>query len=897
MNRTKSLKLLALLLGLSTQSAFAETNLTSPVIISPGGSHTFTDDTTITLSIPSSNAAIKIDGNGSVGIDAGKILQIDAVGANSDAIYVFASSGNASVNLGEVHIKSDQRGIYGLTDAGGVNSISVKIGSKSTIDSSTLALSINRNTTFEAGDQVKFIGASYGPSVATISVSNGGQLTIGDQVEIGHDDRHGYGLNGKALLVSDVLGTSFPDSLVTIGNNSHIYTLGTGTGNHAVQAGDFVYYEAIGNIKIGDDAQISTVGETSFGAYGAYLNSSLELGERATITTLGKNSSAIRSGTAYSAAGNPGGGTVTVGKGAFLQTSGTSAHGADSRYLGSLIKIGSDSVIEVNGTSAYGVYAYNGGRVELDGAKISSAKSYALYSSGRDTSTQQGSAIYGDGKFIINGDIYAGVYGNIDMSLRAGSIFTGKTSVSTIAGSNLNLLLDTNADWQMTGNSKVSALHMAGGDVHFATNASSGTYGTLTVADLSGTGGTFYMRTDLVGDGAGNNAGDKLIVSGTSQGSHSIQVQNSGSANTDGTETLTLIETQDGATSGVAFGLTNVVELGGYQYTLRQDENNENHWVLYGSKIPGPGTPSNPANAGINLFSGSYLLNYAEINTLMQRMGDLRDGDQNGNIWARTFGGEMTTKGDRFLRGYDMSYWGLQVGADKKFNLKKGDLYVGGMFGYSKGDIDYRHGSGSIDSTSVGAYSTYIADNGFYTDLVLKYGWMKDDFNVYDSAGNPVKGSDIETNAITASLEIGKKFYWNTKEKQGWYIEPQGQLSFSHMNGDSFTASNGLRISVDSVDSTLGRLGTNIGYEVKGGKNPINAYAKVSYVHEFDGDVNYRLNRSKESTSYGDSWWTYGVGITAKVGQKHHLYLDLERASGGNFTQKWAINGGYRFAW
>lgn len=128
-------------------------------------------------------------------------------------------------------------------------------------------------------------------------------------------------------------------------------------------------------------------------------------------------------------------------------------------------------------------------------------------------------------------------------------------------------------------------------------------------------------------------------------------------------------------------------------------------------------------------------------------------------------------------------------------------------------------------------------------------------------------------------------------------MEPQAQLSFGHYSGDDFTASNGLRIDADSYQSFLGRLGANVGYEIKGGKNPINAYAKVSVVHEFDGDVDYRLNGSKESTSYDDTWIVYGLGITAKVGEKHNLYLDLERSSGGDFTQKWAINAGYRFAW
>lgn len=224
------------------------------------------------------------------------------------------------------------------------------------------------------------------------------------------------------------------------------------------------------------------------------------------------------------------------------------------------------------------------------------------------------------------------------------------------------------------------------------------------------------------------------------------------------------------------------------------------------------------------------------------------------------------------------------------------------MFGYSKGDLDYGYGNGSIDSKSIGAYGTYIAKNGFYSDLVLKYNWMKNDFKVLDSAGDRVTGKDINTDGFAASLEVGRRYHFEKENKgkevkEGWYVEPQAQLVMGHYSGDSFRASNGLKVEVDSYDSILGRIGVNIGKEIKSGKNPVNAYAKVSYVHEFDGDVNYYLNSSKEDASFGDSWWVYGVGITAQINKKHNLYLDIERASGGRFTQSWAVNGGYRFTW
>ena len=336
------------------------------------------------------------------------------------------------------------------------------------------------------------------------------------------------------------------------------------------------------------------------------------------------------------------------------------------------------------------------------------------------------------------------------------------------------------------------------------------------------------------------------------------------------------------------------MEVGGYLYDLRRGLADTNNWELYNS---GKITPA--ANASINAFAGGYLLNYAETQSLLQRMGDLRHGEDQQGVWAKVSGGKFDSNGSNFLSGFDMTYSGVQVGVDRKISLKdgKGDWYVGGMFGYSKGNLDYTTGSGSIDSKTLGAYGTYIAPNGAYADLVLKYGWMKNDFKVLDTAGDRVTGSDMNTSGLSASMEIGKKIHFNKEEKQGWYVEPQAQLSAGHQSGGSFNASNGLRVDVDSYNSVLGRIGANIGYELKGGKNPVNVYGKVSLVHEFNGDVGYRMNGSSEQTSFGDSWWTYGVGVTAQLNKKHNVYLDIERASGGQFRQPWSTNVGYRFIW
>ncbi|MDL2298983.1 autotransporter outer membrane beta-barrel domain-containing protein, partial [Synergistaceae bacterium OttesenSCG-928-D05] len=155
-----------------------------------------------------------------------------------------------------------------------------------------------------------------------------------------------------------------------------------------------------------------------------------------------------------------------------------------------------------------------------------------------------------------------------------------------------------------------------------------------------------------------------------------------------------------------------------------------------------------------------------------------------------------------------------------------------------------------------------------------------------------VDGGEINSSGAGFSFEAGKRFRFNKNTKGNWYVEPQLQLSWQHMDGGTFHASNGLNIGVDSYDSMIGRAGVLLGYET----GRTNFYAKASYLKEFDGDMNIYANGVNICESMEDKWWVYGVGITHQMNATNALYFDFERASGGDFTQKWQINAGWRIS-
>ncbi|MDY5389799.1 autotransporter outer membrane beta-barrel domain-containing protein [Cloacibacillus porcorum] len=719
--------------------------------------------------------------------------------------------------------------------------------------------------------------------------------------------------------------------LIEIGAGSTVKT--TGDGSYGL---DSRYNGS--HISLHDNSTISTVGEKAYGVT-ASSGGDITLGS-VSVSTSGKSAIGLLAG-------------------GYVDTS----NGYPSAVDAGVINADNGLTVVTTGENAHGVTASFGGQVNLGGninIDVDSGKgSYAIGAAGR-AALGSGSAptVSGSGVFDVKGDIGAVMGGQVNLGMEDGSVFTGATRIGTYyditdpqaifptmdssllalwsnapiyfpymdQGTSLTLALNgANSVWNVTEDSNLTKLSLDGATVNLAYEApgnSSTPFKKLTIGNLNesagtGKGGVFVLR---VNDAPGGLVeGDKLHVDGKVNGVHKLFVANNGAANALGNENVSLVETSDTASDGGSFRLANsavstgeaeVVELGAFQYKVSQKEGSDEFgsgrtWYLYGAGAVDPGdkpTPppsSNPASAAINTFAANYLLNYAETDTLIRRLGDLRFTEDSSGAWFRAYGGKFESNSRSFVKEFDMNYGGAQLGYDRKLEkswLPGGDTYLGLYFGYSKGDLDYRengYGSGDAENKTLGAYATYVAKNGFYVDAIIKYVWSKNDFSVYDSQGTMVTGDDVSLGGFGASLEIGKRFRFKANVGGGaWYVEPQAQLSYQRQGSAYFTANNGLNIGIDDFNSLLGRIGTLIGYETE----KTNFYAKVSYVKEFDGDMDIRYGNGTRiaGESFGDEWWVYGIGVTHQVNQRNSLYLSLERSSGGSFTEDWALRGGWR---
>lgn len=131
-----------------------------------------------------------------------------------------------------------------------------------------------------------------------------------------------------------------------------------------------------------------------------------------------------------------------------------------------------------------------------------------------------------------------------------------------------------------------------------------------------------------------------------------------------------------------------------------------------------------------------------ENDTLLKRMGELRDADGTVGAWARIYGSEQEYGG----QSVNAKNTTVQVGAD--YDVGAG-WKVGGAFSYTDGSSTFDMGESDSDMYGVSVYGTWLADNGQFVDLIAKYSRLSNEFT-----SGTMKG-DFDNNAFSVAAEYG----------------------------------------------------------------------------------------------------------------------------------------------
>ena len=288
-----------------------------------------------------------------------------------------------------------------------------------------------------------------------------------------------------------------------------------------------------------------------------------------------------------------------------------------------------------------------------------------------------------------------------------------------------------------------------------------------------------------------------------------------------------------------------------------------------------------PHNQAVSSMANLSLMTWRqENNDMNKRLGEVRASEGSQGIWARMARGQSKYG----QQGIKNQYNYYQLGYDSKISK---DWILGGAFTYTDGDSSYINGSGTNKHTGFAVYGSNLRDDGSFIDLIAKYAHMKNDFDVNGGVGS----GDYSTNGFSFSAEYGKRF-----QQEGYWIEPQAELTYGRVSSADFTTKNGASVHQDSMDSLVGRLGFSLGKDIKQG----NVYVRASYLYDFQGDTSVTMSKNGAVTPFktdlGGGWWEFGVGTNLNLGHDTHFYLDVETTAGGDVDTPWQWNAGVRYS-
>ncbi len=459
-----------------------------------------------------------------------------------------------------------------------------------------------------------------------------------------------------------------------------------------------------------------------------------------------------------------------------------------------------------------------------------------------------------------------------------------------VTGFKMNI--NDGASWNMTGDSFINNITVEnGGVVNVQENVKAFNVGTaadaggitlnngivnlqgekqqITATELDGTGGTVNT----------NSLDNKMSV-GTVADSTSITVNGSGKiadailgGNATAQDLADVVTTGTGDSEKSAASQITTDE-GIIAGKITADVNAD-------GKITNTVYAKNTTNLGLSNLAAINLMTWRqENNDMNKRLGELRDSKGEHGVWARMVRGEAEYESIKNQYNY------YQIGYDEKLSTDP-NWTVGMFLTRTEGNSTFRTGSAENNHTGVGVYGSYLKDDGSFIDLVAKYARIDSDFNANGGVGS----GDYNTNGYSISAEYGKRF----EQGNGFWIEPQVELTYGTVGAVDYTTSNGAKVRQEGMDSLVGRVGFSIGKDIKAG----NIYARASYLYDFDGETEVTMSHSGISDVYeqdlGGGWFEVGLGANINLSDATHLYFDVEKTYGGDVATPWQWSAGMRW--
>lgn len=461
------------------------------------------------------------------------------------------------------------------------------------------------------------------------------------------------------------------------------------------------------------------------------------------------------------------------------------------------------------------------------------------------------------------GDILAQGIGNVDVSLAEGSTLSGKMV-------NVNrLALDGTSLYEMTANSDIKTLTMAGGTVKFAP-AEGGEYRTLTLGSLAGNGHFLMTLSDA--------QRDLLDITGNATGRYLIHLASSGAEIT-GDDPLYLVRTGGGDAEFALNG--GRLDIGAWQHHLVRNGNN---WELVQA-----GTTSASTDAMLSMASAPQFIHENELNVLRSRLDDTRSEPQSG-MWGTAMHGRSDVDG-AWGSAYRLEQNGMMLGGDKVTSLAAGDLTTGAYLSQSTGQVKHaRGGQSRVTSYGGGLYATLNSANGWYTRGSAQINHFDNKLSARMSDGGTAR-ANWNSWGYGLGVEAGRHIDLSDATRLTPFAGLNGWLTPS----ESVKLNNGMTAETGDGRSLQAQAGLRVSTRLEAGEMQVMPYAAAALSQGLVKNGSTRINETYDFTNdFTGTGGTFTGGFSVMITPSTQVWLDASYAKSEHVESPIVGNVGLR---
>ncbi|MBJ3591169.1 autotransporter outer membrane beta-barrel domain-containing protein [Salmonella enterica subsp. enterica serovar Saintpaul] len=741
------------------------------------------------------------------------------------------------------------------------------------------------NNTIVGGDGYQTV--QDGGVANSTSVLNGGGVSVVSGGVINESYVGGSSsmlLEGGSANNSDIKGylqnTGGVDSFTTVGDGGRLFVSNGVSENATIESG----------------GQGTVAGESSEGN-NWNINGDVEVNQGATMnnTTVSTGGTLTVGGASIGGYGDKGVINDTTVNGGHVQIGGKIGDGNEYTGEANNITLNSGEVVVGSKDSNVSGVIQTGGKLRIQAGSVNDLNAnagVAILSSNEASLTN--STIQGEGHLLVENGTLDGAH-----HINGGSLTVSSEAVTDSA----DIFLADGGAVSLAGDpSRIPApgtrpeyafndVSMDGGSVHFQNS----TYSTLTLNSLSGEG-SFYMNTSLA-----EQTGDFLNVTNEASGNFDVYVADTGKSPVS-PESLQIIQTGGGDASFTLANTGGVVDLGTYEYHLTGEEGNS--WSLTPAPVDPVEPPVDPVEppvgpigplqitpstaAVLSMAAVDPLVFNAELSSVRHRLGETRSFSHDTNVWSDVYNTRNDVSTDAGA-GFDQNLSGITLGADRSDRSEHGITTRGVFVGYSHSNVDFdRGGKGNVDSYSVGAYASYLHDDGYYIDGILKANRFENDVNGKMTGGGAADGY-YHTNGAGLHIQGGKYFHFDET-----YVAPYVAVTGFTSDSSDYALSNGMQAHVGSTRSLMAEGGVNVGHKFTLNNGAVlQPYVGVAATQEFIDDNKVEVNNDGHfENDLSGTRGVYQVGLRAQLTDRLTAHADASYAQGSNIESPWVANIG-----